>query len=175
MGKRTLDQKPRAARDFYSTPEEAVRPLLRFLPPETRFAEPCAGDGRLIRHLEAAGHVCVDAGDIHPLAPGIRQCDARDFVCPDAAVYISNPPFAWPLVGGIIDHLMQHRPTWMLLEADWFHNARTARLVLRCSKIVSIGRLKWIEGSASAGKQNYVWANFDARLDGPTEFHGRAA
>ena len=56
MGKRSdFERKPR---DFYPTPIEAVYPLLPHLPDGFSFAEPCAGDGALIEHLETKG-VCM--------------------------------------------------------------------------------------------------------------------
>ena len=42
-----------------------------------------------------------------------------------------------------------------------------------CSKIVSVGRVKWIEGSKGVGKDNCAWYLFDAMKRGPTEFYGR--
>jgi hypothetical protein len=42
-----------------------------------------------------------------------------------------------------------------------------------CSDIVSIGRVKWIEGSKHTGKDNYGWFRFDARHAGGPVFHGR--
>jgi hypothetical protein len=56
----------RRERDFYPTPYEAVLPLLPHLPERVRFIEPCAGDGRLVRHLERHGHHCIDAFDLEP-------------------------------------------------------------------------------------------------------------
>lgn len=61
MGKRSdFERNPR---DYYQTPYEAVIPLLPHLvaPHSARgyvanFVEPCAGDGRLVRHLEKHGH-----------------------------------------------------------------------------------------------------------------------
>ena len=50
MGKRSTGFE-RRPRDFYSTPPKAVAPLLPHLVPNTRFAEPCAGDGQLIDYL----------------------------------------------------------------------------------------------------------------------------
>ena len=50
MGKRSDFE--RVPRDYYPTPIEAVRPLIPHLPKTGLFAEPCAGDGRLIRHIE---------------------------------------------------------------------------------------------------------------------------
>ena len=44
-----------------------------------------------------------------------------------------------------------------------------------CSKVVSIGRVKWIEGSKGVGKDNCCWYLFDAFKEDmkPTEFYGR--
>lgn len=173
MGKRSFGQFERKPRDFYPTPAVAVQPLLRFLPPATRFAEPCAGDGALIRALEAAGHVCVDAADIAPRGPGIRQQDAMDFICDEAALYITNPPWSRDILHPLIAHLSAHRPTWLLIDANWLFTKQAARLLPICSKIVTIGRVKWIPGTKMTGKDDAIWANFDARLDGPTEFFGK--
>ena len=50
MGKRSdFERKPR---DFYPTPREAIEPLIPHLPETGLFAEPCAGDGRLIDCIE---------------------------------------------------------------------------------------------------------------------------
>ena len=50
MGKRSTFS--RRANDAYPTPIEAVRPLVPHLRGMHIFAEPCAGDGALVRHLE---------------------------------------------------------------------------------------------------------------------------
>ena len=63
MGKRSDFE--RLPRDFYPTPFEAVPPLIPHLNGIRRFAEPCCGDGRLVRHLESFGLACVYAGDVH--------------------------------------------------------------------------------------------------------------
>ena len=68
MGKRSNFK--RIPRDFYPTPIEAVYPLLEHLEEDFLFAEPCAGDGTLIDHLERKG-VCMWASDIEPQAEGI--------------------------------------------------------------------------------------------------------
>ena len=70
MGKRSdFERKPR---DFYPTPMEAVEPLLPHLSEGFKFAEPCAGNGALIEHLETKG-VCMWASDIEPQAEGIHK------------------------------------------------------------------------------------------------------
>lgn len=76
----------RNPRDYYPTPYEAVPALIpHLIAPYTarghvaNFAEPCAGDGRLIRHLEKHGHKCVYACDIEPQAPDIETQDCLFF------------------------------------------------------------------------------------------------
>ena len=62
MGKRSNFERREA--DFYPTPRAAVVPLIPYLRGIRTFAEPCAGDGALVRHLEGFGLRCVYAGDI---------------------------------------------------------------------------------------------------------------
>ena len=62
MGKRSSFE--RIPRDFYPTPYAAVPPLIPHLRGVRTFAEPCCGDGALVRHLESFGLRCVYAGDI---------------------------------------------------------------------------------------------------------------
>ena len=62
MGKRSNFERREA--DFYPTPQAAVVPLIPYLRCIRRFAEPCAGNGALVRHLEEFALRCVYAGDI---------------------------------------------------------------------------------------------------------------
>ena len=54
MGKRSAFE--RRAGDAYPTPIEAVLPLIPHLRGVRNFAEPCAGDGALVR--QPALHIC---------------------------------------------------------------------------------------------------------------------
>ena len=65
MGKRSNNFERRKD-DLYQTPLKAVAPVIPFLRRDgiETFAEPCAGDGDLIRHLESFGFRCVYSGDI---------------------------------------------------------------------------------------------------------------
>jgi hypothetical protein len=173
MGKRSSFE--RVPRDFYPTPYEAVVPLLPHLAPGTRFAEPCAGDGRLLDHLSSAGHVCVDAFDIEPCRADIAVGDATIELVKNTDVYITNPPWDRPILHAIITNLARHKPTWLLFDADWMHTRQAAPFMPWLHKIVSVGRVKWIPDSKMTGKDNCAWMLFDASSEGVPVFYGRAA
>lgn len=173
MGKRSaFDRMPR---DFYPTPREAVLPLLPYLPQGARFAEPCAGDGALVAHLEAAGMVCVEALDIEPRTGGAYQADALLDWRPDvdADWIITNPPWDRSILHPMIYKFAGLRPTWLLFDADWVHTRQAAPMLPLLQSIVSVGRVKWIPGSKMTGKDNCAWHLFGAQKNGATQFFGR--
>ena len=171
MGKRSDFE--RIPRDFYPTPETAVLPLLPHLAPGTRFAEPCAGDGRLIDHLRRAGHVCEWASDIEPRRDDIHENDAETCGIGAADCYITNPPWDRKVLHPIILNLSRHAPTWLLFDADWMHTKQSAPFMPLLKKIVSVGRVKWIEDSPHTGKDNCCWYLFDASEETAAQFNAR--
>lgn len=164
----------RLPRDKYFTPEAAVLPLLPHLAPQTKFVEPCAGDGRLIRHLEKHGHVCVDAFDIEPDAADIDEADALSTVvqAEPGDVCITNPPWGREVFHPLILHWRAQMPTWLLHDANWLFTKQAGPFLPYIRKIVTIGRVKWIEDSKMTGKDDAVWTLHEA-TPGPTEFFGR--
>jgi hypothetical protein len=166
MGKRSpgFERRPR---DFYPTPLAAVRPLIPFLRGVRTFAEPCCGEGDLVRHLESLGLRCVYQGDI---ATGQDALATASYGEPDAI--ITNPPFSRDLMHRLIAHFQRSAPTtWLLLELDWASTKQAAPFLPSCSDIVAIGRVKWIEGSKHVGMDNFGWFRFDARHDSGPVFH----
>ena len=99
MGKRSSFERRPA--DFYPTPKAAVAPLIPVLRAGgiRTFAEPCAGDGDLVRHLEGFGLRCVYAGDIRTGqdALAVEQYGAIDCI-------ITNPPWSRDVLHGLITH-----------------------------------------------------------------------
>ena len=89
MGKRSNFERREA--DFYPTPRAAVLPLIPHLRGIRSFAEPCAGAGDLVRHLEEFGLRCVYAGDIH----NGQDALALDYYGAADAI-ITNPPYTAP-------------------------------------------------------------------------------
>lgn len=174
MGKRSSFE--RVPRDFYPTPFAAVAPLLPHLGFNKRYIEPCAGDGALIRHLEHE-HVCVGASDIEPRRPEYRGYDATTEQFDDYSfdMFVTNPPWDRKQLHPIILNLSRQAPTWLLFDADWIHTRQSAPFMPLLRKIVSVGRVKWIEDSPFTGKDNCAWHLFDANSDAPAQFVGRIA
>ena len=166
MGKRSSFERREA--DFYPTPRAAVVPLVPYLRGIRSFAEPCAGDGDLVRHLETFGLRCVYSGDIR------TGQDALAFDTYGAAdAIITNPPHTRDVMHALVEHFQRILPTWLLLDADWASTRQAAPFLPHCSDIVAIGRVKWIEGSKYTGKDNFAWYRFNIRHNSGPVFHGR--
>ncbi|TXG96254.1 MAG: hypothetical protein E6R08_09785 [Nevskiaceae bacterium] len=166
MGKRSSFA--RRPMDAYQTPPEPVQPLLPHLGGIRTFSEPCAGEGRLIAHLEAAGLRCVHANDF------IYGEDARkleDFGGADAI--ITNPPWSRDLLHDMIVHFQRHAQTWLLFDSDWAYTVQARPFLPQCSDIVAVGRVKWFGGTG--GKDNASWYRFDARHSAGPRFHNGAS
>lgn len=172
MGKRSNFE--RVERDFYPTPREAVEPLFDHLPRNTIFAEPCAGDGALTKHLGEADHFCSWESDIYPRADRIVKMDAFSIEEFHSATQyiITNPPWDRKILHPMIDHFRKLKRTWLLFDADWMHTKQSAPYMKYCSKIVSVGRVKWIPDSKHTGKDNCCWYRFENE-ETTTEFIGR--
>lgn len=170
MTKRATGAFARKASDFYPTPPEAIVPLL----PHLRrtgvhtFAEPCAGEGHLIEHLEEKGFVCIARGDSD------RGRDARDWSRNDFAgadAVITNPPWMSDIMMEIMWVQSGVVPAWFLIYSDWLFTKQSGHVLRdRCTDIVPIGRLKWIHGSKSVGFDNCCWVRMSKDKNGPVEF-----
>src|SRR5262245_49207800 len=145
MGKRSSFE--RIPRDFYPTPYAAVPPLIPHLRGVRTFAEPCCGDGALVRHLESHGLRCAYQGDISTGqdALGLEYYGEVDAI-------ITNPPYTRPVMHALIGHFTRILPTWLLLETDWASTKQAAPFMPSCTDLVSVGRLRWIEGTKMSGK-----------------------
>lgn len=172
MGKRSDFE--RIDKDFYRTIDpRAVAALVPHLEPETRFCEPCAGAGDLMDQLMALGHVCARARDIAPQRDDIEQKDALTTLTGNIDCFITNPPWSRHILHPLIEFLSAQHPTWLLFDADWAHTKQSAPYMRFCTDIVSVGRLIWIPGTTTSGKDNCAWYRFSRDKDGPTRFHGR--
>jgi hypothetical protein len=164
MGKRSSFE--RIPRDFYPTPRAAVVPLIPHLRGVRSFAEPCCGDGQLVRHLESFGLRCAYAGDI---VDGQDALARASYGMIDAI--ITNPPYRRPVMHALISHFQGIAPTWLLLELDWAATRQAVPHLISCSDIVTVGRLCLFPETKTAGKQNFGWFRFDSRHASGPVFH----
>ena len=171
MGKRSTFE--RRERDFYPTPAAAVPPLIPHLRAARvrTFAEPCCGDGSLVKHLTSHRLRCVYQGDIST---------GQDALVLDsysgADVGITNPPYGpRSLMHELIVHLQRIAPTWLLLELDWAATRQAEPFLPSCSDIVVVGRLRLIEGTKHAGKENFGWFRFTANHASGPILHPRVS
>jgi hypothetical protein len=162
MGKRSdFERKPR---DYYITPIEAVEPLVEHLPKIFDFAEPCAGDGTLVNHIEnlIEGAVCTWASDIEPQNKRVLKNDYSQLTScelEESEYIITNPPWDRKMLHPMIEHFAKQKPTWLLFDADWMHTKQSVDYVQYLHKIVSVGRIKWFGNMT--GKDNCAWYLFD--------------
>jgi len=172
MGKRSSFE--RIPRDFYPTPLKAVLPLIPHLHGVRTFAEPCCGDGALVRHLESFGLRCAYAGDI---ATGRDALSLTVADISGAAVVITNPPFSresQPLLRRMIVHFRSIAPTvWLLLPADFASNQWFAPFLSSCSDIVVFGRVRWFEDTKGNSTENFAWYKFDSHHSAGPILHAR--
>ena len=174
MSKRNHNFK-RRKQDAYDTPEAAVLPLISHLPNKNiTIWEPCAGAGDLVDALfkhasQVNGAYCTD---IEPRHKACVEADALTVTLPDYVdMIITNPPWTRQLLHPMIERFRNHRPTWLLFDADWMHTVQAAPYLEYCSKIVSVGRVSWMQNGTS-GLDNVAWYLFEKELT-DTTFRGR--
>ncbi len=148
-------------------------PLLPHLRGVKRYAEPCAGNRKLIYALHPHGLTCIYANDI--------QWDQRGSTWSGDAIHyggtlgidaiITNPPWYRDIMHELIAHFQCVAPTWLLIDSDWMHTRQAIRYLDSCSHIVSIGRVKWIPDSQMTGKDNACWYRFYNQHTGGPHFY----
>lgn len=181
MGKRSDFQ--RIAKDYYRTFDKRANESLRkFLPDNYTYAEPFCGRGDLIDQLEGK---CVFASDIDPdLENNITNLTfiqksytmVNDSDISEAEYIISNPPWSRNILHPSIEYFCNKKPTWFLFDSNWMFTKQAKYYLDKyCVKIVTIGRLKWIEGTTMSGKDDCCWYLFDGSKNSetPIEFYGK--
>lgn len=167
MGKRS--NYARRERDYYATPAKGAAPLLPFLIRDgiRDFAEICAGNDHLVRHLEFAGLRCVYKGDIATGQDALKLTLAD---LNNAQAVITNPPTKYAEERGsttrLLTDLLQHVldlgvPAWWLIHHDWVTSLRAVPFLKHCSDIVPCPRLKWIEGTKDGAMDSFSWFRID--------------
>jgi len=181
MGKRS--DFDRIAKDYYRTFDpKAGKAIKPFLPETYTYAEPFCGRGDLINQLEGK---CVYASDIEPdyehnitdltfIEKSYINVTEADLS--ESEFIISNPPWSRDLLHHSIEHFASMKPTWFLFDANWMFTMKAAPYLQKyCTKIVTVGRMKWIEGTTMSGKDDVCWYLFvpNKSEEDNIQFYGR--
>lgn len=170
MGKRSSFE--RRASDKYLTPIEAVRPLLPFIHHINTFDEPCAADGRLVRHFESFGKKVRRFFDLTPDSLFVGQGDALATSYEGVDAVLTNPPWDRKILHPMIVHFVETAAeSFLLFDADWSHTKQSKPFMRWCTDVIPVGRFKWIDDSEFTGKDNAAWYRFSSDSDGTTIFH----
>jgi hypothetical protein len=111
--------------DFYPTPPEPTRALLAYEADRLKafgtIWEPAAGDGAIVREMEACG-LNVVASDLVDRGAGAEIRSFYDYAAPPAEAIVTNPPFAECNTGRWITHalaVLGVRYMALLLPFNW--------------------------------------------------------
>jgi hypothetical protein len=173
MGKRSNFE--RRERDTYDTPAKAVLPLLPHIDRAVMFVDPCAGSGALVTHLEAAGHVCIGMSDIAPRAPGVARVNMLKARVPAYCDFvITNPPWERKLLHAFIERLRAiGRTAWLLFDTGWMFTQQAQPYLPYISRIVTVGRVRWIEGTKDDSLDDAAWYLIHPTVQNATVFYGQ--
>jgi len=175
MGKRS--DFPKVAKDFYATIDpKATEPLIPFIRGKT-YAEPCYGNGDLEDLLMDVA-ICQWRSDIRETVSSSKVMDAvcltKDELC-GIDLIVTNPPFTRTILMPMLNHFITLKPTWLLLPADLMHNVYFGEAMRRCSKVVSVGRLRWFKETKSLSMESYCWYFWPQHsIQQETVFKGRS-
>lgn len=184
MGQRGGKGYERQEKDKYRTMMSAVVDVVEYMPPEVKFIEPCAGDGRLIRHLESfEGLNCVQAFDIAPDAPHIPEGDMLTMpFSSQADAIITNPPWRRDLLHALMDRIIDERmPAWLLFDHNWLATKQTQPYSGYIRLILPIGRHLWFDkpppgkDKHEPPKDDAMWVFMDGGNPGPTTYLWRTS
>lgn len=164
MGKRSSFG--RIDKDLYRTidPRASARVLPFVLAERIRsFVEPCYGYGDLPGPFTRAGLEIRGRYDLAPRGRDVVARDGRALTFADlngADAIITNPPWSRALLHALIARWSAMVPVWLLFDADWAHTGQARHLMALCTDVVAAGRLTFIPGTFTGGKDNCAWYRF---------------
>lgn len=161
-------------KDFYPTTDDKVivSEFVKRIRGKT-YAEPCYGYGDL-EHLLMPYAKLKFKSDIRVTLPATKIYDAMDLKAKDldgCDLIITNPPFTRSVLLPMIDKFISMKPTWLLLPADYMHNAYFRPYMNKCTCVVSIGRVCWFkkEGKRVASTDNFAWYFWPHKASGDSD------
>lgn len=109
---------------------------------------------------------CIYACDIEPQNDPNSNLyiDTADvlffgYKLPKSDLIITNPPWSRDSLHKMIEAFREQAPTWLLFDSDWMFTQQADPYKKYCQKIVTVGRLSWMENGTS-GMDNCCWYLF---------------
>jgi hypothetical protein len=158
--------------DMYPTPPEATLSLLGLETLPRVIWEPAAGDGAIVRILQAAGHT-VHASDIADYGAGYAQADYLASAPPAAVeAIVTNPPFKLALeftqkALGEVPYLALLLRTNFLESIErlpFFLAHPPARAWVSSRRLPMMHRRDW-DGPRASSNHCFAWFIWDARAE----------
>lgn len=155
---------------YFSFDPRIGEALSVYLPETFTFIEPFAGQGDLINQIlyRKSNAECIEAYDINnnKITENytIKKQDIRETLfnkVPD--LFISNPPFSrsyMKLTKEIILRTSNIASSWYLLPFATACNKGFNEQMSRCSKVVPVGRVRWIPHSEHDETKDIAWFKF---------------
>jgi hypothetical protein len=150
---------------YWPSPAEVITPGLVKHIKGLRYAEVCAGNGKLIRHLQPYAK-CVWASDVYSRHGKVVERCALSLTAAEmrTRLVITNPPFSSKFLYRFLDHCIEEcLTTWLFLPMDFGLRVTSAFVMPFCERIVAIGPVRFIEDSPSKGETNFAWFKFVPR------------
>lgn len=176
MGVARKEKRKRQSLDFSATPPECVEALLaeeeRYLAQLGTLWEPCAGDGAIVRVLEAAGFRVARSDLVDRGCPGTVELQAfLQFEVARGSAIITNPPFGSRFPIRLVEHALRLGIGYvaLLLPAAWANAADRLALTTRW-ELAAIYSLTWRPDFTGEGRpvQQMTWYVWDARRNHQT-------
>lgn len=133
---------------------------------DVTFVEPCAGRLHLACALQERGWRCVGAFDVEERGEpvecglGLQIADTSDpgWVPPEADLIVTNPPWESEFLLATLPLWLRHAPVVMLGPGRYEHNVWFSPIMRGfVTHIIPCGRVRFIEGTDSAGKHDSSW------------------
>lgn len=159
--------------DFYETPQEFTRELLRRHKFHAKVWEPAAGKGAISEVLRKAKYTVLST-DVNPLAPGIRPLD---FLSATRTGYdiVTNPPFKLMVPFILKAYELCHRKVAMVMPISGLNSSGRYEAVwskLPVSHIYLAGRYQQVKSARGliSSQYTHIWVVFDKKHSGSARF-----
>lgn len=172
------DKVRRQPNDYYPTPPEATRALLRKeaawinISGPSAVWEPCGRGGAIIRELRAAGFDTVGSDIVPDPAHGVIEADLLRIERKMARKVVTNPPFT--LAAEMINHLWGRLGVdylAMLVKAQFWH-ADERRALFRTHRPARIWAMTWRPDFMGLGAptMDCIWVVWQRGWSMPTAY-----